>query len=50
MPMPADENMVGRFTVLNGEGYTFRALDYGGMGVKIELYDPRDIDITDANR
>jgi hypothetical protein len=33
------------FVVRNGESYLFRALDYGGEGLKIELYDPRELDI-----
>jgi hypothetical protein len=38
------------FVVRNGESYLFRALDYGGEGLKIELYDPRELDILDKDR
>ena len=38
------------FAVSNGESYVFRALDYGGEGIKIELYDPRELDILDKDR
>ena len=39
-----------KFEVINGEGYEFHALDFGGDGVKIELYDPRDIDMLECQR
>lgn len=50
MPMPAGDSLARRFTVMNGEGYEFQAIDFGGEGVKIELYDPRDIDLLDKDR
>ena len=39
-----------QMTVSNGEGYLFRAVDYGIEGLKIELYDPRDLDLLDKDR
>lgn len=38
------------FKVHNGEGYLFRAIDFGGLGIKIELYDPRELDLLDRDR
>lgn len=38
-----------KLVITNGEGYEFRA-DFGGDGMKIELYDPRDVGITEDNR
>ena len=39
-----------QMTVSNGEGYLFRAIDFGIEGLKIELYDPRDLDLLDKDR
>ena len=44
------ESTERQFVIHNGEGYLFRAIDFGIEGVKIELYDPRDIDILDRDR
>ena len=44
------ENKERQFVIPNGEGYLFRAVDYGSEGLKIELYDPRNIDILDRDR
>ena len=38
------------FVVRNGESYLFRALDYGGEGLKIELFDSRELDLLDKDR
>lgn len=46
----SNESLARRFTVMNGEGYLFRAIDFGGEGVKIELYDSREIDLLDKDR
>ena len=37
-------------TVSNGEGYRFRAVDIGIEGLKIELYDSRELDLLDKDR
>lgn len=39
-----------QFVVNNGEGYQFRAIDFGAEGVKIELYDSRELDLLDTDR
>lgn len=39
-----------KFTVSNGEGYEFRAIDFGPEGVKLELYDSRELDLLDRDR
>ena len=39
-----------QMTVSNGEGYLFRAIDLGIEGLKVELYDPRDLDLLDKDR
>ena len=46
MPDSTDRQLVVR----NGEGYLFRAIDFGIEGLKIELYDPRDLDLLDKDR
>ena len=46
MPDRTDRQLV----VHNGEGYRFRAVDYGAEGLKVELYDPRDLDLLDKDR
>ena len=46
MPDATDRQM----TVSNGEGYLFRAIDFGIEGLKVELYDPRDLDLLDKDR
>ena len=46
MPDTTDRQM----TVSNGEGYLFRAIDFGIEGLKVELYDPRDLDQLDRDR
>jgi len=33
-----------------GEGYIFRAIDFGDFGLKVELVDPRDLDLLDKDR
>ena len=50
MPKPSDETIVRKFEVVNGNSYQFRALDFADDGVKIELYDPRELDRTEDNR
>ncbi len=50
MPTPVDEEKVRRFEVVNGEAYEFRALDFADDGVKIELYDPRELGRTEDDR
>ena len=39
-----------QFVVHNGEGYRFRAVDYGVEGLKIELFDPRDLGLRNCDR
>ena len=39
-----------QLVVHNGEGYLFRAIDFGIEGLKVELYDPRDLDLLDKDR
>ena len=46
MPDSTDRQLV----VHNGEGYLFRAIDLGIEGLKVELYDPRDLDLLDKDR
>lgn len=45
-----DQNTDRKFVVKNGEAYQFRAIDFSKDGVKIELYDPREIGIAEENR
>ncbi|MBN1807204.1 MAG: hypothetical protein JW837_18300 [Sedimentisphaerales bacterium] len=50
MPKPSDETKVRKFEVVNGDSYQLRALDFGIKGVKIELYDPRELDLLEEDR
>jgi hypothetical protein len=50
MPKPSDETKARKLEVVNGDGYLFRAIDFGCKGVKIELYDPRELDLLDRDR
>ena len=43
-------NVIKPFEVKNGEGYAFRAEDFGDEGCKIILSDPRDLDLLDKDR
>lgn len=38
------------FVVSKGDSYEFRAVDFGADGFKIELYDPRELDLLDNDR
>ena len=45
----AQQDTNRRFTNSYGDSYQFRAIDYGAEGLKIELYDPRDLDMLDRD-
>ncbi len=46
----SSKSLEHRFEVRKGEGYEFRAIDFGAEGTKIELFDPRDLDLLDRDR
>ena len=50
MPTVADENKARKLVITNGEGYELRALDFLVEGIKIELYDTREMDRLEDER
>lgn len=50
MKRKRDDSTDRQFVVRNGESYEFRAVDYGAEGFKIELFDPRELDLLDRDR
>ncbi|KKM96919.1 hypothetical protein LCGC14_1173290 [marine sediment metagenome] len=50
MKRPKNDSTNRAFTVRNGESYELRVVDFGAGGLKIELFDPRELDLLDSDR